>query len=45
MDAQTVIAKRIALELSDGMKVNLGNGIPTLVANFVPARMHIYIQS
>jgi acetate CoA/acetoacetate CoA-transferase beta subunit len=45
MDAQTVIAKRIALELCDGMLVNLGIGIPTLVANFVPAGMHIFFQS
>ena len=45
MDAQTVIAKRIALELSAGMLVNLGIGIPTLVANYVPAGMHIFFQS
>jgi acetate CoA/acetoacetate CoA-transferase beta subunit len=45
MDAQTVIAKRIALELSDGMLVNLGIGIPTLVANYVPPGMHIFFQS
>lgn len=45
MDAQTIIAKRIAQELRDGMLVNLGIGIPTLVANFVPAGMHIYFQS
>lgn len=45
MDAQTIIARRIALELRDGMLVNLGIGIPTLVANFVPAGMHIYFQS
>jgi acetate CoA/acetoacetate CoA-transferase beta subunit len=45
MDAQELIAKRIALELRDGMLVNLGIGIPTLVANFVPAGMHIYFQS
>lgn len=45
MDAQTVIAKRIAQELRAGMLVNLGVGIPTLVANFVPAGMRIYFQS
>jgi acetate CoA/acetoacetate CoA-transferase beta subunit len=45
MDAQTVIAKRIALELRDGMLVNLGIGIPTLVANYVPAGIHIFFQS
>ena len=45
MDPQTVIAKRIALELRDGMLVNLGIGIPTLVANYVPAGMHIFFQS
>ena len=45
MDAQTVIAKRIALELADGMLVNLGIGIPTLVANHVPDGMHIFFQS
>ncbi|HTR58757.1 MAG TPA: 3-oxoacid CoA-transferase subunit B [Casimicrobiaceae bacterium] len=45
MDAQTVIAKRIALELRDGMLVNLGIGIPTVVANFVPSGVHIFFQS
>lgn len=45
MDAQTIIAKRIARELRDGMLVNLGIGIPTLVANFVPPGMHIFFQS
>jgi acetate CoA/acetoacetate CoA-transferase beta subunit len=45
MDAQTLIAKRIAQELRDGMLVNLGIGIPTLVANFVPGGMHVYFQS
>ena len=45
MDAQTVIAKRIALELRDGMLVNLGIGIPTLVANFVPPSIHVFFQS
>ena len=45
MDAQNLIAKRIALELRDGMLVNLGIGIPTLVANFIPPTAHIFFQS
>ena len=45
MEPQTVIARRIARELSDGMLINLGIGIPTLVANYVPAGMHVYFQS
>jgi acetate CoA/acetoacetate CoA-transferase beta subunit len=45
MDAQTVIAKRISLELRDGMLVNLGIGIPTLVSNYVPPDVHIFFQS
>ena len=45
MDAQTLIAKRIAQELGPGMLVNLGIGIPTLVANYVPRGMRIYFQS
>jgi len=39
------IARRIAQELRDGMYVNLGIGIPTLVANYVPANITITIQS
>jgi 3-oxoacid CoA-transferase subunit B len=39
------IAKRIAQELRDGMYVNLGIGIPTLVANYIPAGMMIMVQS
>src|SRR6187455_296423 len=39
------IAKRIAQELRDGMYVNLGIGIPTLVANFIPNGISITIQS
>ncbi len=39
------IAKRIAQELRDGMYVNLGIGIPTLVSNFVPAGISIMLQS
>jgi len=45
MDPQTLIARRIAQELKPGMLVNLGVGIPTLVANYVPAGMRIYFQS
>jgi len=39
------IARRIARELKDGMYVNLGIGIPTLVANYIPADISIMIQS
>jgi acetate CoA/acetoacetate CoA-transferase beta subunit len=45
MDAQNIIARRIARELSSGMLVNLGIGIPTLVANYVPQGMHVFFQS
>jgi acetate CoA/acetoacetate CoA-transferase beta subunit len=45
MEAQTIIAKRIALELKSGMLVNLGIGIPTLVANHLPAAVHVFFQS
>src|SRR5215469_12027080 len=45
MDAQTIIARRIAKELAPGMLVNLGIGIPTLVANYVPEGMHVFFQS
>jgi len=45
MDAQTIIAKRIARELRSGMLVNLGIGIPTLVANHVPAEISVFFQS
>jgi len=39
------IVKRIARELRDGFYVNLGIGIPTLVANYVPAGMEVILQS
>lgn len=39
------IAKRIAKELKDGMYVNLGIGIPTLVANYIPDGISIMLQS
>ena len=39
------IAKRIAKDLKDGMYVNLGIGIPTLVANYIPEGLSIMLQS
>ena len=45
MDAQSIIAKRIAQELRSGMLVNLGIGIPTLVANYVPDGVDVFFQS
>jgi acetate CoA/acetoacetate CoA-transferase beta subunit len=45
MDAQSIIARRVARELRDGMLVNLGIGIPTLVANYIPRDMKVFFQS
>ena len=45
MEPQIIIARRIAQELSSGMLVNLGIGIPTLVANYLPKGMHVFFQS
>ncbi len=45
MDPKELIAKRVALELKDGELVNLGIGIPTLVANYIPANVHVFFQS
>lgn len=42
---QEFIAKRVAMELEEGNIVNLGIGLPTLVANFVPADKTVYFQS
>ena len=39
------IARRIAKELKDGMYVNLGIGIPTLVSNYIPGGMTVIFQS
>src|SRR5271165_3332623 len=45
MNPQTIIARRIARELKAGMLVNLGIGIPTMVANYVPEGTQVYFQS
>lgn len=45
MDDQTIIAKRIARELRSGMLVNLGIGIPILVANHLPDNARVFFQS
>ncbi|VHN16383.1 acetate CoA-transferase beta subunit [Streptococcus pyogenes] len=44
-EIQNRIAKRVAKELEDGTLVNLGIGLPTKVANFVPEEMTVYFQS
>jgi acetate CoA/acetoacetate CoA-transferase beta subunit len=45
MDPQVIIARRVALELRAGNLVNLGIGIPTLVANYLPADLKVFFQS
>jgi acetate CoA/acetoacetate CoA-transferase beta subunit len=45
MDAQEIIARRVAQELREGMLVNLGIGIPTLVAKYVPPQINVFFQS
>ncbi len=44
-DKRERIVKRIALELRDGFYVNLGIGMPTLIANYVPPGMEVILQS
>ncbi|WEF24784.1 3-oxoacid CoA-transferase subunit B [Paracoccus sp. S3-43] len=45
MDAKELIARRVALEIKPGMLVNLGIGLPSLVANYVPAEAGVYFQA
>lgn len=45
MNKKELIARRVAKELRDGYYVNLGIGIPTLVANYVPEGMTVILQS
>lgn len=44
-DIKEIIAARVAKELKDGDVVNLGIGLPTMVANFLPEDVHIVLQS
>jgi len=45
MDPKKVIAKRVAELLNDGDVVNLGIGLPTMVANYIPEGIDITFQS
>jgi acetate CoA/acetoacetate CoA-transferase beta subunit len=45
MDAKEIIARRIAQELKDGDVVNLGIGLPTMVANYLPEGVNVTLQS
>lgn len=45
MDAKELIARRVAQEIRPGMLVNLGIGLPSLVANFVPAERGVFFQA
>ena len=44
-DKREVVARRVAQELRDGYYVNLGIGLPTLVANFIPPNVDVILQS
>jgi acetate CoA/acetoacetate CoA-transferase beta subunit len=45
MNEKEVIARRVAKELKDGDRVNLGIGLPTLVAQYLPSTLHVYFHS
>ncbi|MBE0701365.1 MAG: succinyl-CoA--3-ketoacid-CoA transferase, partial [Acholeplasmataceae bacterium] len=45
MNAKEIIAKRIAKELKNGDVVNLGIGVPSLVADYIPKDVTVYLQS
>lgn len=45
MNPKEKIAIRVAKELKEGQLVNLGIGLPTLVANYIPENVHVFFQS
>jgi acetate CoA/acetoacetate CoA-transferase beta subunit len=45
MDKREFIAKRVAMELKDGDVVNLGVGMPTMVANYIPEDVHVMLEA
>ena len=45
MDSKQLIAKRVAREIRPGMLVNLGDGLPSMIANFVPAHLGVFFQA
>lgn len=45
MEKREIIARRVVKEFKEGDVVNLGIGIPTLVANYIPSNMNVHLQS
>jgi acetate CoA/acetoacetate CoA-transferase beta subunit len=45
MDAKELVARRVAREIAPGSLVNLGIGLPSMVANFVPANLGVFFQA
>ena len=45
MDAKEIIARRVAREIKPEMLVNLGIGLPSLVANYLPTDVHVFFQA
>lgn len=45
MESKELIARRVAREIKPGMLVNLGIGLPSMVANYVPANLGVYFQA
>ena len=45
MNEKEIIARRVATELKDGDRVNLGIGLPTLVAHYLPLSVHVFFHS